>query len=81
MKIYKAIAIGNQEVPDLKLTATEQVPDYKGLDWREHFETLCQEQGEYIHLALKNTLPQATMNILFAIMAKDRAGVTMVSSE
>lgn len=68
MKIYIASPIRNQEVPALKLEATEPVPsmlpNLESATWTDAFRTFYAEQAKVIADALFASLPGGTVDAL-----------------
>lgn len=80
--IYKASPVGEEIVPDLKIEATESVPEPErtpeGFDIMSYWKTFYMGQAKELYIKLCESLPQATRDHLFALMAKEMASILKV---
>ena len=79
LNVYKSTGIGDTATPNMKILATEPVPEIKSDGWERMYREMYQGQAEKIYTALKRCLPGGTLDNLFAVMAKDRASLLRVS--
>lgn len=84
IEIYKASPTkgDEEEIPSLLIQATQSVPDMPMtstyLAWKDASDKFFVEQAVALYGGMKQSLPQGTLDRLFALMADDKASVLRV---